>query len=481
MNISKEPLNSSGILERLFHIKEKGTSVRTELLAGITTFLSMVYILAVNPSILGQAGMNTSGVFVATALAAFLGTIVMAFMANYPLVLAPGMGLNAYFAYSVVIGMGYSWQVALLAVFIEGVLFIVLSLSDFRGLMVNVIPNSLKTGIGVGIGIYLTYIGLQNASIIVNNDVTLTAFSGFASDSFHTSGVASILAFMGVVVIAVLAHKKVPGAIFWGIIGMWLLAIVAQITGVYQVDVENHFYSVIPSLNFGTQFQELQTGFREVFWAAFDSTAWTKAGSELTGWNLILSLNILTILFALLFVDFFDTMGTVIGVANKGNLFDQDGKIPRLRAVFFSDAVATSIGAALGTSTTTTYLESFTGISIGGRTGLTALVAAILFLVAIVMAPFFLALPSFITASALIYVGFLMISNVVNVDFDDASEALPSFIAMTSIPLTYSISEGISLSVIFWTLINCGSGQYKKVNWFMWGLTLIFIARYFYL
>ena len=475
-----ESQTKDGALERLFHLRENNTTKRVELFAGLTTFLSMAYILAVNPSLLGQAGMPPSGVFVATVSAAFIGTAVMAFMANYPLVLAPGMGLNAYFAFSIVLGMGYSWQFALFAVFLEGLIFIALTLARAREKVVDAIPQSLKIGVGSGIGVFLAYIGLQNAHIIVHSDSTLTTFLSFDSSTIHTSGAAVILAIIGIVLITVLSHKKIFGALFWGMIGTWGFSVIAQLIGLYQPDPANGFYSVIPSFDLNAQTQELKNGFKEVCFAAFNVNAWTGKGGE-TGWELLFSINILLVLFALLFVDFFDTIGTVIAVATKENMYDEKGKIPRIKSILFADAFATACGGALGTSTTTTYIESYTGIAVGGRTGLTALTAAFLFLISLLFAPVFLALPSFVSGAALIYVGFLMITPLSKLNFDDVSEAAPAFIATIVIPLAYSISEGIAISFILWTVINLVSGQRQKISPLMYVLSVLFAAKYFFI
>ncbi len=478
--MSKETPQIQGTLasffERRFQLNANKTTVRTELWAGVATFLSMAYILAVNPSLLALTGMNASGVFVATVLAAVVGTLIMAFHANYPFALAPGMGLNAYLVYSIVLGMGYSWQFALFAVFLEGLIFIVLTLTKAREAIFDAIPQGLRIGVGTGIGLFLAFIGLQNARLIVHNEATLVAFTTFDAATIHTSGICGILALVGFVLIAVMSRYKIRGSILLGVVATWILGMICQATGVYRVDVASNYFSLYPTFSSSTS--DLFSGFREVFLAAFDVSNWTKNGSEISGWRMLFSFNVFLVVFALFFVDFFDTLGTVVALAVKGKLYDSEGKLPRIRNVLLADAVATTAGAALGTSTTTTFLESSTGVAQGGKTGLTALTVAALFLLSIVFSPVFLAVPSFATSTALLYVGFLMTSTLAELDFDDLTEAAPAFVACAVIPLAYSISEGIALGYLSWVAINIFSGGRKKISPLAYGLTALFIAKY---
>ncbi len=448
------------MLENLFKLKDNGTDVRTEVVAGITTFMTMAYILAVNPSILSASGMDSNAVLMATALAAFIGTICMALMANYPFALAPGLGLNAYFAYTVCGAMGYSWHFALLAVFIEGVIFIVLSLTNIREAIFNAIPLTLKKGVSVGIGLFVAFIGLQNAKIVVNSDSTLVTVVNFR-ENFHTVGIGAILAVIGLMIIAILSVKRVKGSILIGIFATWILGILCQLVGLYQVNPDAGFYSLIPS-------------YRSFSLGAIGQTF----GACFTGIGSVKILDLIVIVFAFLFVDVFDTLGTVIGVANKAKMLDKDGKLPRIRQVLLADAVATTAGAVLGTSTTTTFVESSAGVSEGGRTGLTACVTALLFLVSIFLAPIFTTIPSFATAPALIYVGFLMITAVTDIDFNDLTEAIPAYLCLVAMPILYSISEGIAVGVISYVVINLCCGKAKKITPLMYVLAVLFVLKY---
>ncbi len=448
------------MLENLFKLKENGTDVRTEVVAGITTFMTMAYILAVNPSILSASGMDTSAVLMATALAAFIGTICMALMANYPFALAPGLGLNAYFAYTVCGAMGYSWKFALLAVFIEGVIFIVLSLTNIREAIFNAIPLTLKKGVSVGIGLFVAFIGLQNAKLVVNSDSTLVTVVNFR-ENFNTVGIGALLAVIGLMIISILSVKRVKGSILIGIFATWILGIICQLIGIYVPNPETGFYSLIPSYS---GFSLGAIG--QTFGACFAGISEVKI------------LDLIVIVFAFLFVDVFDTLGTVIGVANKAKMLDKDGKLPRIRQVLLADAVATTAGAVLGTSTTTTFVESSAGVSEGGRTGLTACVTALLFLVSIFLAPIFTTIPSFATAPALIYVGFLMITAVVDIDFNDLTEAIPAYLCLVAMPILYSISEGIAVGVISYVVINLCCGKAKKITPLMYILAILFVLKY---
>lgn len=452
------------MLEKMFKLKENNTTVKTEVIGGITTFMTMAYILAVNPQILSASGMDPQAILMATAIASFIGTMFMALVANYPFALAPGLGLNAYFAYTVVLGMGYTWQFALLAVFVEGLIFIVLSLTNVREAIFNAIPLQLKKGVSVGIGLFVAFIGLQNAKLVVNSDSTLVTVVNFR-ENFNTVGITALLALIGLVIIAVLSEKKVKGAILIGILITWGLGMICQITGLYVVDPAAGFYSLFPAwsdFNLGAIGQT----FGQCFNVDFSSVRIT---------------DFIIIIFAFLFVDMFDTLGTVIGVANKADMLDKEGKLPRIKEVLLADAVATSAGAVLGTSTTTTFVESSAGVAEGARTGLASVVTGLLFLLSVFLSPVFCAIPGFATAPALIYVGFLMITAVVEIRFDDITESIPAYLCLLTMPLTYSISEGISVGVISYTVINVLTGKGKKVKPLMYILTILFVAKYFFI
>ena len=454
-------------MEKLFHLKENHADVKTEVMAGITTFMTMAYILAVNPNILSAAGMDAKAVLIATSLAAFVGTMLMAFLANYPFALAPGMGLNAYFAYTVVLSMGYSWQMALLAVFVEGIVFIVLSLTSVREAIFNAIPLTLKSAVSVGIGLFVAFVGLQNAKLIVNSDSTLLTYQHFKGETFHSVGIGALLTLLGVLLIAVMLIKNVKGAILYGIILTWVLGIICELTGIYVPDAEAGMYSVIPTAFVSFDFSSLGNTFGQVF------------NLDFTNFNIG---NFIVVMFAFLFVDLFDTLGTLIGVASKADMLDEEGKLPRIKGALLADAIATSAGAVLGTSTTT-YVESASGVTEGGRTGLTAATTAVLFLLASIFSPLFLTIPSFATAPALIVVGFYMMGAVAKINFDDMTDAIPAFLTILVMPLAYSISEGIAIGVVSWTLINLLSGKAKekKITPLMYVLTVLFILKYIFL
>ena len=452
------------MLEKFFKLKENGTNVRTEVVAGVTTFMTMAYILAVNPSILSASGMDAQAVLIATAIASFIGTICMALLANYPFALAPGLGLNAYFAYTVCGSMGYSWQIALFAVFVEGLIFIVLSLTNVREATFNAIPLQLKKGVSVGIGLFIAFIGLQNAGIVVNNDSTLVSIVDFTAD-FHTSGISALLAVIGIFIIAVLYVKKVKGAILIGIFATWILGIICQLTGLYVVTPDAGYYSLIPawsSFNLGA----ISSVFGQCFKADFSS---------------LRAFDFVAIVCAFLFVDIFDTLGTLIGCATKADMLDKEGKLPRIKEALLADAIATTAGAVLGTSTTTTFVESSAGVAEGGRTGLSSVVTGLLFLLAVFLSPIFITIPSFATAPALLFVGFLMISAVTAIDFNDFTEAVPAYLALIAMPLTYSISEGIAAGVISYVVINLISGKAKKITPLMYVLAVLFICKFIFL
>ena len=452
-------------MEKLFHLKENHTDVKTEVMAGITTFMTMAYILAVNPNILSAAGMDAKAVLIATSLAAFVGTMLMAFLANYPFALAPGMGLNAYFAYTVVLSMGYSWQMALLAVFVEGIVFIVLSLTNVREAIFNAIPLTLKSAVSVGIGLFVAFVGLQNAKLIVNSDSTLLTYQHFKGDTFSSVGVGAILALLGIVITAILLVKKVKGGILYGILITWVLGIVCELTGIYVPDAEAGMYSVIPTAFVSFDFSSLGNTFGQVF------------NLDFTNFNIG---NFIVVMFAFLFVDLFDTLGTLIGVASKADMLDEEGKLPRIKGALMADSIATCAGAVLGTSTTTTFVESASGVTEGGRTGLTAMTTGVLFLLATIFSPLFLTIPSFATAPALIIVGFYMMGSALKIDFSDPSEGIPAFLTILAMPTAYSISEGIAIGVISWTIINVitGKAKEKKISPLMYVLTVLFILKY---
>ena len=456
------------MLENIFHLKENHTDVKTEIMAGITTFMTMAYILAVNPNILSASGMDSEAVLIATALASFVGTALMALLANYPFALAPGMGLNAYFSYTVVLTMGYSWQLALMAVFVEGIIFIVLSLTNVREGIFNAIPMTLKSAVSVGIGLFVAFVGLQNAKLIVNSDSTLVTYQHFKGDTFSSVGMGAILALLGIVITAILLVKKVKGGILYGILITWVLGILCEIAGIYVPNPDAGMYSVIPTAFVSFDFSALGKTFGQVFKTDFSGVG---------------ILNFFAVMFSFLFVDLFDTLGTLIGVASKADMLDEDGKLPRIKGALLADAVATSVGAVLGTSTTTTYVESSSGVTVGGRTGLTATTTAVLFLLASIFSPLFLTIPSFATAPALIVVGFYMMGAVAKINFDDMTDAIPAFLTILVMPLAYSISEGIAIGIISWTLINVltGKAKEKKITPLMYVLTVLFILKYIFL
>ena len=454
------------MLEKLFKLKQNNTTVKTEVMAGITTFMTMAYILAVNPSILADAGMNATAVLLATAIASFIGTACMALMANMPFVLSAGMGLNAYLAYTVVLGMGYSWQIALLAVFVEGLIFIVLSLTNVREAIFNAIPLTLKRGVSVGIGLFIAFIGLQNAGLAVDAStlVTITSFT----ENFTTHGICALLAIIGLLLTAVLHIRGVKGSILVGIVATWLLGIACQLTGIYVPNPELGFYSIIPTAVVSFDFSKLGETFGQCFRVE---------------WSAIRPMDFVVVIFAFLFVDLFDTLGTLIGVATKANMLDKDGRLPKIKPALLADAIGTSAGAILGTSTVTTFVESASGVAAGGRTGLTAMVSGALFLLSTIFAPLFTSIPSFATAPALIMVGFLMVSSVTEIRFDDENltEAIPAYIAIIAMPLFYSISEGISLGIISYVVLNLFTGKAKKVTPLMYILAALFILKYIFL
>lgn len=455
------------MLEKLFKLKENHTTVKTEILAGITTFMTMAYILAVNPSVLGATGMDQGAIFTATVLASVIGTVCMALFANYPFALAPGMGLNAYFAYTVVIGMGYPWQAALAAVFVEGVIFILLSLFNVREAIFNSIPANLKKAVSVGIGFFIAFIGLQNAKIVVGGATLVEFFSLDAVEggTMNDVGITVFLAIVGVFITSILVIKNVKGNILWGILATWILGIICQFAGIYVPNPDLGYYNLLPDFSAGISIPSLAPIFCKLDFTAIPLSQFV------------------VIVFAFLFVDMFDTLGTLIGVASKADMLDKDGKLPKIKGALLSDAVGTTVGAMCGTSTVTTFVESASGVAEGGRTGLTSLVSAILFALSLFLSPIFLAIPSFATAPALIVVGFLMLTSVTKIDFDDLTEAIPAFIAIIAMPFLYSISEGIALGVISYVIINVctGKAKDKKISPLMYALAVIFVLKYVFL
>ena len=442
-----------------FKLKENGTTVKKEVIAGITTFMTMAYILAVNPQILSDAGMNSNGVFVASIIASVVATVAMGLLANYPFALAPGMGLNAYFAYSVVIGMGYSWQWALAAVLCEGLIFIILSLFNVREALFNAIPRCMKYSVSAGIGLFITFIGLKGAGIIISDQSTYIAIGDMLQPQ-------AVLCMVGVFVTAILMKKDVKGAVLIGILSTYLLGIGAEVIGWYKVDIENGVYSLIPNFaNQGSMFD----GFKEVaFKFAKPSELFADPKSIF---------NFIVVVFSFLFVDLFDTLGTLMGVAQKANYLDKDGKLPKIKQAFLADAIGTTVGACLGTSTVTTFVESSAGVAAGGRTGLASIVTAICFALSIFLSPIFLAIPSFATAPALIIVGVLMLDSIVKVDFSDITESLPAFVTLVMMPFAYSISEGIIFGGITYVVVKVLTGKSKQVSLLMYVLALLFIVK----
>ncbi len=438
----------------MFQLKEHNTNVKTELLAGVTTFMTMAYILVVNPNILSSVGgdMTFNAVFLATAIAAAIGSACMGLFANYPYALAPGMGLNAFFAVTVVSAGRLTMEQALTAILIEGFIFLLLTFVNVREAIFNAIPVTLKYSVSAGIGLFIAFIGFQDAGIIVDGGATLVTISK------QMTSAPIVLAIVGVIIIAVLAHKKVRGSILIGIVITWALGIIAELTGWYVPDMQDTF-SVIPGGIVAP------VHFDEMLWFRFDFGA-------------LGNLDFWVVMFSFLFVDLFDTLGTLIGVSSKAGLLDKEGKLPRAKQALFADAVATTVGACIGTSTTTTYVESAAGVADGGRTGLTAIMTAGLFLLALPFAPLFSSIPTFATAPALIYVGFLMLESVTKINFTDVTKGLPAFLTILVMPISYSISEGIAFGVISYTILNVFAGKKKDVYPLMYFLTIAFILKF---
>lgn len=429
------------MLNRFFQLKENNTTVKTEVVAGFTTFMTMAYILAVNPDILSATGMDKNALFTATALSAMVATLVMALVARLPFALAPGMGLNAFFAFTVVLGMGYSWQFALTAVFLEGIIFLVLTAFNIRELIVNAIPISMKHAVSSGIGLFIAFIGLQNSGFIVNNDATLVGLGDMGSPSV-------LIAAGGIVLTAVLLILRVKGAL---LIGIFLATIAGIPFGVTTLP-EGHLVDAPPSL-------------APIFWKM--------------DFSRIFTMDMLIILFTFLFVDMFDTVGTLVGVSSKAGMLDEEGRVPRVKQALFADSVGTTLGAIFGTSTVTTYVESASGVAEGGKTGLTSLTTAGLFLIALFFAPLFTMVPAAATAPALVLVGFFMMSPILKIDFDDYTESIPAFITIIIMPLTYSIAEGIVFGMLSYVLLKILTGRFKDISVVMIVLAVLFILKFF--
>lgn len=425
-------------IEKCFKLKENKTTFKTELMAGLTTFMTMAYILVVNPSILSTTGMDAGALLTATCIASALGTFFMAFFANYPFVLAPGMGLNAYFAFTICAQKGYSWHVALAAVFVEGIIFIILSAINVREAIFNAIPANMKKAVSVGIGMYIAFIGLQNAGVVINNASTCVSLGDVKT-------VPVALALIGTIITLVLVIRKVKGALLVGILITWILGIICQLAGVYVVDVEAGVYSLI------------STGLI----SAPPSIAPIAGKLSFSGISIF---DFIVVIFAFLFVDLFDTLGTLIGVSTKAGFLDKEGKLPRIKGALFADALATTVGAVLGTSTVTTFVESASGVSDGGRSGLTALTAGVLFLVALLFSPILTTIPSFATTPALVVVGLMMVENVRDIDFSDYTEGFPAFMTILMMVVCYSISEGLVFGVISYVLLKLFGGKKNELN-----------------
>lgn len=438
-------------LERRFRLKENGTNAKTELYAGLTTFMTMAYILIVNPSLLSVAGMDSGAVLSVTAIGAAIGTICMALFSNYPFALAPGMGLNAYFAYTVVLQMGYSWQMALAAVFVEGIIFIILSLVNVREALFNSIPKAIKSSTGVGIGLYIAFIGMQNAKIIVNEDSTLVTLG-------NVTDISVLLALIGVVITMVLVIKKVKGALFFGILITYVIGIICELTGIYVVNPEAGVYSIIPA-GIVSAPPSLAPGFMKM------------------DFSNVFSMDFLIVMFSFLFVDIFDTLGTLMGVSSKAGYLDKDGKLPKIKGALLADAIGTTAGAVLGTSTVTTFIESASGVAEGGRTGLTSFIVGILFLVSLLFSPIIMSIPSFATAPALIVVGLFMMEQVVKINFSDYTEGFPAFMTIIMMVVGYSISTGLVFGILSYVLLKLLCGRAKELNPVIIVVAILFVIK----
>ena len=431
-------------MKAFFRLEENKTTVKTEVLAGITTFMTMAYILAVNPDILSAAGMDKGAVFTATALAAMVGTLVMAFLAKLPFALAPGMGLNAFFAFSVCLGMGHSWQFALTAVFIEGIIFILLTAFNIREMIVNAIPNNIKHAISVGIGLFIAFIGFKNAGVVVDNPATLVSL-GDVTDLANNAG--ALIALITLVITAVLLALRIKGALLIGILVGTVLGLPFGVT-----HLPSSFEVMPPSLS-----------------PIFMKFEWAQ----------IATFDMVLVVFTFLFVDMFDTVGTLIGVSSKANMLDKEGRVPRVKQALFADAIGTTAGAMLGTSTVTTYVESAAGVAEGGRTGLTALTTGVLFLIALFLSPLFLMIPGAATAPALILVGAMMMTPIKNINLDDYTESIPVFLTIIMMPLTFSIAEGIVFGMLSFVLLKLFTGKHKEISPIMYILAILFVIKFF--
>ncbi len=453
-------------LDSLFHLSERGTTVRTEVLAGVTTFVTAAYVLAVNPSVMAAAGMDNGAVFTATALVCFLGTLIMALLTNYPFAIVPSMGLNAYFAYTVVLGMGYTWQVALAAVFLEGLIFAAISMTSLRDKLFNAIPLNLKYAISAGVGLFITIIGLKTSGLVVSSKATLVSmfsFTGSLTDgSFNNAGISVILFLVGLVITGILMARNIKGNILLGIIITWVLGIICQLCGLYVPNPDAGFYSLLPNFSNGLAVPSIAPTFLK-----FDFSQITNVG-------------FLIVTFAFLLTSLFDTIGGIIGLGTKAELIDDKGNIANVRGAMASEGLGTMVAGLLGNATTCCSVEAASGIAEGGRTGLTTVVTAVLFLLSMFLSPIFLAIPSFATAPALVIVGFLMASSILKIDLFNLSEGLPAFLCFMGMPLTYSIVEGISLGIISYVCINlfCGAETRKKISPMMYVLAVIFIIKY---
>lgn len=448
----------NAFLQRVFALEQKGTTVKTEILAGITTFATMAYILAVNANILSAAGLDSGAVFVATALSSVIGTVAMALLANLPFAMAPGMGLNAFFAYSVVIGMGFSPQVALAAVLTEGIIFIILSKSGLRTKIFNSIPLTLKYAVGAGIGLFIIFIGLKNAGIVIADQATLVALGNLRS-------AAPAIALIGIFLTIILMLKKVKGSLLIGIMATWILGIFAQLLGWYQIDPDIGALSLIPTAivsappSLAPTFGIFIDGFKTIF-------------TEPTGFLTFLSVTI-----TFLFVDMFDTVGTLAGVASKAKMLNEKGELEKSSEALLADAIGTVSGAILGTSTVTTYIESAAGVQEGGRTGLTGIVTAFFFLISLFLAPLFLTIPGFATATALVVVGILMIEPIGKLKFENLEELIPMGITIITMPLFYSISHGLAFGFITYVVVKATVRKFDDISPLMWVLAAIFLVQ----
>lgn len=448
-------------IAKYFDFQGNKTNYVTEFRGGIVTFLAMCYILAVNPSILSASGMPSEAIFLATAISAAVATILMGVLAKLPFALASGMGLNAFFAFTVCGVMGFPWQFALTAILVEGLIFIILSLTGVREALFNAIPKNLRYAVSIGIGVFIALIGLLNSGIIIKDASTAVTHFNFQTGDFHTAGITVIVAIIGLIITGVLVNKKVPGGLLWGILGTWILGMFCQLVGLYVPNAEAGFYSLYPNFSGMTNFGALKETF-----VKFDFTS--LANPQF--WFVV---------FAFLFVDIFDTLGTLTGCAIQGNMLDEKGKLPGMKKALLADAVGTTVGACLGTSTVTTFVESSSGIAEGAKTGFASVVTGIFFLLALILSPIFLAIPSFATAPALILVGCMMMKgSAKQIDWDDFSEAIPAFMVIIMMPFAYSIATGIAYGFVTYTLINLIFGDRKKVNWIMIVLTILFIIKF---